>query len=558
MNSDEFPIFNSPLEFLLFIDPQWSAKGVGLYDWQIQWLEYFRPIKKVSEDGSYTLTPPSSFKPSRACLRANNGSGKSMVGIGPIALYYLYTFPITQEILTSASGSQLDRQAGRHVKALAKKANKKFKKLLGFDVFEIQYRKIVCLLNDSILDLFATDEAGKAEGWHPVEVNTQFLIFVDEAKSISEPIFEALDRCTGYTIRAEVSSPGKDEGTFYENCVGNYFEDFHVTAFDCPHIPEEDIKRTEVKYGETSPFYRSKILAEFSSVNDLVILTTETWQHYLSELDEIKHQKEVFNTAGLDLSGGGDETVLMVRNGNKLIGQAIFQIRDHYLLRQALIEQFDRYKLLPNNIYIDAGGMGAPIITELEYEGWTGVNRVFNNTRAKDFKSLKNLGIESWLEFASLITNCQIIIPQKLQSDLLIRQLTHRYYEFADDGKVYKLESKQKAKANGRPSPDRADALILCYLNYEEKRNYTGGIQAFRALADLAITKPQLTIRDRIMDAEEREISGHEAWHDNYTGSKGRVERRNTQIQQELQRLGIARNKSKVITLEKEEHEHVS
>lgn len=556
----DFPTFDSPLEFLLFIDPQWSAKGVGLYDWQVQWLEYFKPKKIVHDDGSYDLIPPTSFKPTRACLRANNGSGKSMVGIGPIALYYLYSFLLTQEILTSASGGQLDRQAGRHVKTLASKVNKRFQKLLGFEVFEIQYRKITCLLNGSILDLFATDEAGKAEGWHPVEVNAQFLIFVDEAKSISEPIFEALDRCTGYTVRAEVSSPGKDEGTFYENCVGNFFQDFHVTAFDCPHIPEDDSKRTEIKYGKTSPFYKSKVLAEFSSVEDLVILTGETWGYYIDALPSIRRQREDFNTGGLDLSGGGAETVLMVRNGNELIGQAIFQIRDHHLLRRALIEQFLYYKIKARHLYIDAGGMGAPIITELEYEGWAGVNRVFNNTKAKDFKSLKNLGIESWLELASLITNKQIRIPEKFQSALLVRQLTHRYYEFADDGKVYKLESKQKAIANGRHSPDRADALVLCFLNYEYKRNYVGGVKAFADLSKNAKRAKSLTIRDRIIQQEGQNLTQQQEWHLNYKGNRKRFEIRQKVLRRELQSLGIAVNHSQTIILAEDEEifDHVS
>jgi hypothetical protein len=47
-------------------------------------------------------------------------------------------------------------------------------------------------------------------------------------------------------------------------------------------------------------------------------------------------------------------------------------------------------------------------------------------------------------------------------SDLLVKQLYNRYYkQQATQGRIF-LEAKKEAKAHGRPSPDRADALVIC------------------------------------------------------------------------------------------------
>jgi hypothetical protein len=48
----------------------------------------------------------------------------------------------------------------------------------------------------------------------------------------------------------------------------------------------------------------------------------------------------------------------------------------------------------------------------------------------------------------------------------LIDQLANRYYVQASKSKI-KLESKKEAKANGHPSPDRADATVLAFTDIQ-------------------------------------------------------------------------------------------
>lgn len=119
---------------------------------------------------------------------------------------------------------------------------------------------------------FSTNHAGKAEGWHG-RVTDEFkderkeqdeedprsekkarlfdvdeftgddpsspvFFVVDEAKTVPDEIFDAIERCT-LQFCIYLSSPGKPEGQFYR-CFHeekDLFCPMVVTAFDCPISP---------------------------------------------------------------------------------------------------------------------------------------------------------------------------------------------------------------------------------------------------------------------------------------------------------------------------------
>jgi hypothetical protein len=88
------------------------------------------------------------------------------------------------------------------------------------------------------------------------------------------------------------------------------------------------------------------------------------------ELDEVEidHKAAEQNTAGLDLSAGGDEQVLAVRNGNQLIALESFKFTDTVVLIEHLEKLFYKYNLDNQDaiIYGDAGGLGKPILDTLK------------------------------------------------------------------------------------------------------------------------------------------------------------------------------------------------
>ena len=435
--------FKDPYEMLTVIDDDILEGRISLHKWQREILEDYGK-------------PSSASKPYKAAVRAANGSGKDQFVIAPCALWTCMVSANAVSIVTTASGNQLDRQTDKYIKQLMNTINKMF----GTQVWKMNYRHYTNLLNGSTIELFVTDEAGRAEGWHPVVPGGELAIFVSEAKSVPDEIFTALARCTGFTKRVDVSSPGPPSGHFYNMCTGGNWKQYHVTAFDCPHLSEEYIAEIKDSYGETSALYKSMIMAEFGGMDEQVVINHQK----LVDLDkhEIEHLEEEYNVAGLDLSAGGDEQVLVIRNGNKTLAVEAFNFRDTVALINHLEHLFRKYKLDHEQsiIYGDAGGLGKPILDQLKAQ-W---NVIYVLNQAKPYNNLAylNRGAELWFSVGKLIEYGEIMVPRESK---LRKQLASRYFVVTPQNKL-QLESKKQARSKGHVSPDRADAFVLAFADY--------------------------------------------------------------------------------------------
>jgi hypothetical protein len=462
--------FLDPYEMLLFLDDELlEHKETKLYKWQIQFLIDFAAKDWTNED------------PFKACVCAANGSGKDKYIIAACVCWFTMKYTNAVAIVTSSSGTQLDRQTNTYIKQIANATNAK----LGSEVWKVNYRHYECLVSHSTVELFVTDEAGRAEGWHPVVPNGKFAIFTSESKSIPDEIFTALSRCTGFTHRVDVSSPGLPLGFFFNIYTGGVerasFNDirllagqwvkYHVTAYDCVHLNNyayiEDLKRT-MPGGENGAAFKSCVLAEFGTTDELTVIPYQhIWRAVNRTKDTIGHLEEEFNTGGLDLSAGGDETVLSVRNGNKLLKVIPFRFNNTQDTIEFLIEQFKLYGLNHSKsfIYADAGGLGKPIIDSLRGKGWTNIRYVLNQAKAYNERVYLNRGAEMWFNFGKLLETGEVWL---CNDERLVRQLATRYYKITE-GNKHKLESKLQARAAGRPSPDRGDSVVLCFSSYKTK-----------------------------------------------------------------------------------------
>ena len=178
---------------------------------------------------------------------------------------------------------------------------------------------------------------------------------------------------------------------------------------------------------------------------------------------DIEHVPEGHNIAGLDLSAGGDEQVVVVRNGNKVLGVEAFKFADTTVLLDKLSEVFYKYDLdnTESIIYGDAGGLGKPILDQLNRDGWN-VRYVLNQAAPYNKLAYLNRGAELWFSLGRHLENAEIILPQ---DTTLRKQLASRYYTVTPQNKI-QLESKRQAKAKGHSSPDRADAFVLAFADY--------------------------------------------------------------------------------------------
>src|SRR5208337_2352674 len=164
---------------------------------------------------------------------------------------------------------------------------------------------------------------------------------------------------------------------------GTYIE-YHITAHMCPHLQKfyfEQMKR-DLPGGEFGAAYKSQIMAEFGTTDEMVVVP---YTHIYKCLhSEIQYEPETFNTAGLDLSDGGDETVLVVRNGNRVLAIIPFKFDNTEDTIAFLNEKFTEWEL--NNkealIFADCGGLGKPMLDRMRRQGWSNIRYVDNRSKA--------------------------------------------------------------------------------------------------------------------------------------------------------------------------------
>lgn len=440
--------FKTSFELVSFYTPHIADGSTTLHLWQMQ----------VAEE--WSLAVPTSKHPLRYCLCACNGSGKDIFEIAPFAIFFALCKIKSRCIITSSSGVQLTSQTETYIRQLAQAVND----FHNEDIFKINQRYIYCRLSGSEIRLFATDEEGKAEGYHPMEPGREMCVILNEAKSISSKIYRALARCTGYNYWLEVSTPGAPSGDFYEHFTNKiYFKQRHVTTFDCPHLSEEDRQADLIQYGEHSAIYRSKHLALFTSLEENVIISIES----VNKLKKLCLAGNVIHECGtkrygLDLAAGGDETVLLELDGNRISRKFCFTEKDTVAAAMFIAKKLNEWGVELENdmIFADDGGVGRGIIDNLvSTYGYKNIHRILNQSVAVNKKEFINRGAEAWFRAKRMIDECCIILD--FEDEKFIKQITSRYYKQGGTSVRVALESKAEAKSHGRPSPDRADAFIL-------------------------------------------------------------------------------------------------
>ena len=433
--------FDNAAEFLAFFDDELNSLKYTMYPWQVQLLSDATSVDYQDTD------------PFKASVVAVNGSGKDRMIISPLAVFFLCCHRRATVVITSASAKQIDQQTKPYVRNLGLEVNRK----MGREYLQIFDRKIICPETESVCYLFATDEGQKAEGYHPMDPVRKLVLIVNEAKSVDEEIFKALYRCTGFTHRIDISSPGKASGHFYKMHTLERWKNYKVTAFDCPHLGRRFADDIAAEYGEDSPLYDSMVNANFGSEEARVVISLEQYNRCMSAATEWKQGEIV---AGFDPSKGGDESVLAIRNGNKLIQLLTMRTRETSELISQVETWMLKYKV--QKIIGDAGGLGAPVLDELKRRGWEKVIYVINNGKPFDERAYYDRGTETWFNLAHLIEDR---IPILDKDEKLKLQLTDRKCVNVD-GQRMKLEPKQKLPK----SPDRADAVVLCYSDYSHKK----------------------------------------------------------------------------------------
>lgn len=380
----------------------------------------------------------------RVSFRSCNEGGKTKRVICAAVLWHLTMFPKGPVVSTSGSYRQIKDQL---LPALHGHKSK-------FPAWTfLQTPRIDTPNVSGFYEGFSTNDAGKFEGHHE-DANAPLLIIVDEAKTVKDDIFEAIERCKPTRLLI-ASSPGYAEGEFYRSHTTKrqFYQTFVQRAVDCPHWKPEDIVKLREKWGAEHPLYKSMVEAEFMSTVENAVIDLKALEDLMANPPpEARGERRAF----LDFawSGDGDENVLALRDGNVVSIEEAFRADNLHAICGRFVAAFIRLGLRPDEISGDEGGGGKLIIDQLSAMGWR-IARV-NNGQAAKSEHYQNWNAEAWFEGAQAIARREVILPD---DDELRAQLLDRKSIPTPKG-LLAVESKRDMKARGVTSPDRADAVL--------------------------------------------------------------------------------------------------
>ncbi len=382
-------------------------------------------------------------------VAAANGSGKSERIIPCAALRWLSVSEKGRVVITSADGKQIDNQV---MPGLEKQQAK-------FKGWKWKHREIESPKGGKIV-AFTTDEAGRMEGWHCDLPDSPLMIIVDEAKTVPDSIYSAIDRCT-FNVLILISSTGLEQGRFYDSHRNHEgWLRKVVTYKDCPHIQKEKI--ADLLKQPDNPLTRSILFSEFMSFDDATSFFVT-----LSDIDNCilspPYLRSGDTAAFCDFAGGGDENVLAIRRGNKVELIRCWKDTDEMRAVGTFIRLFREQGLTADQIWADNAGAGKPMIARFHELGWE-INRFNGGTRAQNDQEYYDRNTEVWEEAGRAIKKGEVSLPN---DPILHRQMLSKQRWVMSDGR-YRGEPKYGDKGakcmknRGVPSPDRADAVMAC------------------------------------------------------------------------------------------------
>ncbi len=393
----------------------------------------------------------------KVAIKSGHGVGKTAFEAW-VTLWWLLTHYPCKVAVTANSAHQLSDVLWTEIDRWARNMPKAFKDLLEFKSDKIALK--------GAPDSFAVARTSRREnpeslaGFH----SPHMLFVVEEASGVPNVIFETASGALS-TPGAKIimcGNPTRSDGYFYDAFHADR-EKWHCITVSCEdgeYVDPKFIGDMAEKYGEASNVFRVRVLGEFPTQSDDVLLPL-----HLVE-DATKRDVEAGPTTpvvwGLDVARfGSDRSALAKRQGNVLVEPIkTWQNKDLMELAGIVLAEHDAvpYSMRPQAIYIDAIGLGAGLADRLRELDLPAVAVAVSETASlKDrFNRLRDelfWSAREWFE----ARDCHM--PE---DDTLIAELTGIRYKYLSSGKL-KIESKDEMKKRGQRSPDTADAFVLTF-----------------------------------------------------------------------------------------------
>ncbi len=304
------------------------------------------------------------------------------------------------------------------------------------------------------------DQPEAFQGFH----SENMLFIVDEASGVEEAIFEAgqgaMSSKGAKTIMT--GNPTRRSGTFYDafHSARKFWQVMQVSCHDADRVDQAYLNEMIEKYGKESNIYRVRVLGDFPTSEDDVVIPLELIESAIHR--DVERTGEASVIWGLDVARfGEDRSALAKRQGNTLTdpikswrGKDLMQLCG--LIKAEYDQTNEPYK--PAMICVDVIGLGAGVVDRLKELGLPihGVNVAECPSVGERYHKLKD---ELWFAMREWFEGRDVKMPE---DDDLIAELSTPKYDITSQGKL-KIESKNEIKSRGAKSPDLAEALMLTF-----------------------------------------------------------------------------------------------
>lgn len=236
-----------------------------------------------------------------------------------------------------------------------------------------------------------------------------------------------------------------------------------VNYYDNPWLSDElEDERVHCKKNDPDN-YDNIWLGVPVSASEMQFITSDSVKEAMSPQRQAVYLHDDPLICGIDLARGGkDDCFITFRRGKDARSEKTYKIpgkksRDSMVVVSLITKILDDHQ--PDQVNVDEGSMGGPIVDRLNQLGWsvTGIN--FGG-KANDEKHYYNRTAEMWDRMRMwILAGGTLPNNPRLFSELTQREFTH------DNKDRLQLESKKSMKSGTepKPSPDWADSICLTF-----------------------------------------------------------------------------------------------
>lgn len=325
-----------------------------------------------------------------------------------------------------------------------------------------------------------SDEELIAMGRKPADYNEQafqglharyILIVIDEAGGVPETLWTAvMTLMTNENARVlAIGNPDDPGSHFAQICKpGSGWNVVTIPAFSTPNFTDEEITPIMAEnlvtpmwvedrrrdWGEGSPLWQAKVLAEFPDISDEYLISPAMIQTAINtELPGI-----IKGRYGADVSRmGTDKTVLYRNRGGVIRYVDSWGMTDTMRTTGKFKLVLDQHHITNRpDFVVDVVGLGAGVFDRLREQGYpavgfSGAERAFRPDKFKNRRAEIYWTFRNDLEIGNIDLDPD---DEELHSQL------QNIKWWVDSGGRIQIESKDDMRERGVKSPDRADACV--------------------------------------------------------------------------------------------------